>query len=84
MTFPLGFTGLGAEIVDVEKRGKERILTLTAQGWNKRAAIRAARNEAASIIPFRDQDVTRIIEERKLGMVNKRFLVTVAHNVDEY
>lgn len=82
MTF--GLTSRGAKIVDQEKRGSgERTLTIVSVGYSRNAAERAARHEAQSLIPYRDQDVDFIEKERSLGPVNNRYLFRVTHNSDE-
>lgn len=79
-----GLTGMGAEIVDVEKRGKERVLTILSRGITERAAVRSARIEAAPVIPLRDQDVTRSVVDREISRLSTRYIVTVAHNPERY
>lgn len=77
-----GLTKRGATIVDQEERGTERVVTLTSTAVRKRAAVRAARLEAADIIPIKDQEVSRVIVDRPLGRFRTRYLVTIAHNTD--
>lgn len=79
-----GFTGLGAEIVEIEDRGKEKILRILSRGITERAAVRGAKNEAMAIIPIRDQEVLNITEDRRISRFSTRYIITIAHNQDEY
>lgn len=79
--FPFGLTGLGAEMVDKERRGDKMVVTVAAQGATKRAARRAAMQEATGLIPRRFQRVVSMKIDRKFSRVNKRYLVVIEEEV---
>lgn len=80
-----GFTARRAEVMEIEDRGRgEKIVRLLSAGVTKRAAIRGARVDTASIIPFRDQEVLNVTFDRSIGPLNNRYIVAIGHNVDEY
>ena len=79
-----GFTGLGAEIMEIEDRGREKILRILSRGITERAAVRGAKNEAMAIIPIRDQEVLNITEDRRISRFSTRYIVTISHNPDRY
>lgn len=81
MSFPFGLTGLGAEVVDKERRGKKFVITVAAQGITKRAARRAAMQEATGIIPRLDQRVVSMKLDRKLNFKMKRYLVVIEEEI---
>lgn len=80
----LGFTGLGAEIIEHEQRGEERVMQVLSRAVTRRAAIRGAKAEASALIPVRDQEVIRVLEDRKLGPFSTRYLITIGHNTDNW
>lgn len=72
-----------AEIVDETSRGTENIYKVVTSSTFKRRAVAKARREVHPLIPLRDQEIINVSKDRDLGF-RTRYIVTVAHNKDEY
>lgn len=75
-----GLTDRGAQSFEIEERGETKITRIFARGITKRAAVRAARQEASELIPLHQQDVLNVTFDRKLGPLQSRYLVVISHN----
>lgn len=85
-----GLSSRFAEIIDTDAkftdlREGELVMNIASQGINKRSAVRAARLEAATLIPIEQQEVTSVIKTKTLRRIppRHRFNVTIEHNESE-
>lgn len=74
-----GLTSHNAEIVDREKRGGNKVsVTIVATAYRQRAARRAARLKAKTLVPIRHQDIEFIQKRKNPKMVPDRFTFRVS------
>lgn len=86
-----GLTRRFAEIIDVDAKFTdleegELVMDIAAQGITRRAAVRAARLEAASLIPIEQQEITSVTKTKTLKRIppRQRYMVTIEHNTSDF